>query len=247
MKQHIVRLANLMLSPLNAKLVRRKPSNENPDLSMGAVLQRLAQRPIPIQTVIDIGASNGQWSVACMGHFPQASYLAVEPLAERQPELEANKQKFPNFDYALCVAGATDGQTAQLNVSPDLDGSTVNGEGSGTSRPCPVRTIDSLVAQKGLKGAYLLKFDTHGYEIPILKGCEEVLSRTAAILMETYNFQLTPDSLRFHEMCLHLEQLGFRPVDLAAPMLRLYDEAFWQVDILFLKSDADTFKHHKYR
>ncbi len=182
-----------------------------------------------------------------MKHFPNASYLAVEPLEERQEALETTKRRFTNFDYALCVAGEVNGEEVDLNVTPDLNGSTVEGQNPGSSRTCLVRTVDSLVIERNLSGPYLLKFDTHGYEIPILSGSNDVLTNTTAIIMETYNFQLTPTSLRFHDMCAHLERLGFRPVDIAEPMLRLHDKAFWQIDILFLKADSDVFQYQHYR
>jgi hypothetical protein len=101
--------------------------------------------------------------------------------------------------------------------------------------------------KKSYLSPYLLKFDTHGYELPILSGSIGAIKNTTAIIMETYNFKLTPASLRFHEMCAHLEDLGFRPADIADPMLRLHDEAFWQVDFLFLKADSDIFQYQHYR
>ena len=211
------------------------------------MIQRLAQRSVPVQTVLDLGASDGKWSIACMKYFPNASYLAVEPLEERQEALETKKSRFTNFDFALCVAGEVDGENVSLNVTSNLDGSTVEGQSPGSSRTCRVRTVDSLVVEKNLSGPYLLKFDTHGYELPILSGSNDVLTNTTAIIMETYNFQLTPTSLRFHEMCAHMERLGFRPADIASPLLRKHDKAFWQIDILFLKADSDVFQYQHYR
>lgn len=243
MRKQILKLANSLLKPVGARIVRSSKS----DLNMDSMVQRLAQRKVPIQSVIDIGASDGKWSIDCMKHFPAANYLAVEPLEERKKALEANKRRFSNFDYALCVAGDVDGGEVSLNVTNDLDGSTVEGENSGVSRSCPVRTIDSLVSETNLPGPYLLKFDTHGYELPILSGSPDVLQRTTAIIMEVYNFKLTPGSLRFHEMCAHLEELGYRPADIAEPILRLHDGAFWQVDILFLNIDSDVFKYQHYQ
>ncbi len=242
-KNQMLKVANSLLQPLNAEIVRKSIL----DLNMDTMVQRLAQRNVSIQSFVDIGASDGTWSIDCMKHFPRANYLAVEPLEERKQALEAQKQKFSNFDYALCVAGDIDGEKVTLNVSEDLDGSTVEGQNPGISRTCIVRTIDSLIAEKNLPGPYLLKFDTHGYEIPILSGCSDILKNTTAIIMESYNFQLTPISLRFHEMCAHLEKLGYRPADVTEPMLRSHDRAFWQIDILFLKEDSDVFKYHHYR
>lgn len=247
MKTQIVKAINVLLQPLDVQFVRRTKNSENSELSMPSMVQRLAQRHVPIQSVLDIGASDGKWSIGCMKHFPNARYLAIEPLEERKPALEENKCGFANFDYALCVAGGVDGEEVTFNVTEDLDGSTVQGQNPGVSRTCRVRTVDSLVAEKNLSGPYLLKFDTHGYEIPILSGSTEVLKNSTAIIMETYNFQITPTSLRFHEMCAHLENLGFRSADIAGPMLRSYDKAFWQIDFLFLRTDSEVFKYPHYR
>jgi len=242
MKNRILNAVNSLLQPLGVEIAQK-----GTDLSMNSMLQRHAQRGVPVQTVIDIGASDGKWSAASMKHFPSASFLAIEPLEERKETLENTKSRFTKFDYALCVAGDIDGAEINLNVTPDLDGSTIEGQNPGSSRTCRVRTIDSLVVERNLSGPYLLKFDTHGYELPILSGANDVLANTTAIIMETYNFQLTPTSLRFHEMCAHLEELGFRPVDIAEPLLRLHDKAFWQFDILFIKTDSDVFQYQHYQ
>jgi hypothetical protein len=64
--------------------------------------------------------------------------------------------------------------------------------------------------------------------------------------MEMYNFDLTAHSRRFPQMCQHLEDLGFRCCDLADPMLREHDRAFWQMDMLFMRKDHDLFRHCAY-
>jgi hypothetical protein len=71
-----------------------------------------------------------------------------------------------------------------------------------------------------------LKFDTHGYELPILKGARQTLNKTSLIIMEAYNFKISDHALRFHEMCAYMECLGFRCFDIADPMLRDYDKSF---------------------
>lgn len=225
----------------------RKLTGQQSEFAMSKLLGRFAQREIAVNTVIDIGASNGSWSRQCLQFLPTARYLAVDPLREREPDLAAMKEQFPNFDYALCVAGDQDGTSVTLNVTDDLDGSTVAGENPGTARSCPVRSIDALIAERQLPGPYLLKFDTHGFELPILAGCAKTLSQTAAVIMEVYNFQLTPTALRFAEMIQHMENLGFRTADIADPLQRKCDQLFWQIDYLFLRSDNPLFQYPHYR
>jgi FkbM family methyltransferase len=241
MKKRLVAAANSLLSPLNISIVRAIDA-----FDMSLAIQRIAGHNISIGSVIDIGASNGKWSANTMKTFPQASFFAIEALQERQAELEKLKQKQRNFDYLICVAGDKDGETVTLNISDDLDGSTVDGTG-GRARDVAVRTIDSIVAQKQLQGPFLLKFDTHGYELPILIGAKDTLANTSVVVMEVYNFNITDHALRFPDMCAHMEGLGFRCYDIAEPMLRLHDRAFWQMDILFARNDSDIFSYSQYQ
>ena len=182
-----------------------------------------------------------------MDYFPRAQYLAIEPLEERKEPLEVCKSRFKNFNYALCVAGDIDGGEVGLKVTEDLDGSTIDGINQGVLRLCRMRSVDSLISELSLPGPYLIKFDTHGYEIPILSGCKKILLNTNAIIMETYNFDISPKSIMFYEMCIHMNKLGFRSANLANPMLRLYDKMFWQCDILFLRNDHESFFYRNYR
>ena len=242
MKKFVLKIANLFLGVLNAKIIR----SDLDDFSMQAIVQRIVDHDIPVNSVVDIGASNGKWSMDAMKILPGAAFLAIEPLKEREDALQALKQSNSKFDYVLCVAGGTDGGDVTLNVSDDLDGSTVNAMG-GEQRKVSARTLDSVASEKKLKAPYLLKFDTHGYEIPILEGASDTLDRTNVIIMEVYNFEITDNALRFHEMCLHMEGLGFRCYDISGPMLRPYDQSFWQMDLVFCRSDSKIFSYSQYK
>lgn len=245
MRRRIVRGVNALLAPFGAKVVRASDLASSAPFDMRSALRRIAGHQ-GIRSVIDIGASDGTWSLDAMECFPKAAFLAVEPLEERQAALERLRRRRRNFDYALCVAGDADGAEVSLAVAADLDGSTVGAAGD-TQRRVPVRTIDALAAAKGLEGPFLIKFDTHGYELPILAGAEETLGKTSIVVMEVYNFKITDHALRFPEMCSHLERLGFRCCDVAGLLLRPRDQALWQMDLVFARGDAEVFSHSHYR
>ena len=246
MKRRIVQAVNLLLAPFGARVVGADNDTSAAPFDMRSAIRRIAGHGLPVRSVIDIGASDGTWSLEAMESFPVASFLAVEPLHERQEALERLRRQHPNFDYELCVAGDTDGAQVTLDVSGDLDGSTVGGRG-GSPRSVPAMTVDTLAAKHRLEGPFLLKFDTHGYELPILAGAQETLARTSVIVMEVYNFEITAHALRFPEMCTHLEGLGFRCYDIAGLLLRRYDRSFWQMDLLFTRGEAGIFSHREYR
>jgi FkbM family methyltransferase len=237
-----IKIINCILKPVGAKIINRRADN----FDMYSAIKRIHDHGMKIDNIIDIGGSNGIWSIRAMKRFPSASFIAIEPLMEREESLCNLAQKFPNFSFELCAAGETDGDKAMLNISDDLDGSTINGQG-GESRQVPVKTIDAIVSQRNLTGTFLLKFDTHGYELPILKGARQTLNKTSIIIMEVYNFKISDNALRFHEMCAIMENLGFRCYDIADLMLRDYDKTFWQMDLFFCRNDEKIFEYSYYK
>lgn len=241
MKTQILKLTNSLLASFGVEIT---PTFER--FSMKSAIQRTHKHGICFNSVIDLGASNGQWSLKAMETFPDVSYLAVEALYEREDSLKKNRKEYANFDYIICAAGNKNNITAELNIAEDLDGSTINGSG-GSSREVPMRSIDSIVSEKKLKGPYFLKFDTHGFELPIIEGATSTLSETSVIVMEVYNFDITDHAKRFPEMCLYLEGLGFRCYDMADPMLRIHDNTLWQMDLFFCRKNSIIFQHTQYK
>jgi len=111
----------------------------------------------------------------------------------------------------------------------------------------PVTTLNHEAASRSLTGPYLVKFDTHGFEIPILQGAADILPQTSVIIMECYNFAISQDCLLFPDMCAHMKSLGFRCVDMADVMHRERDGALWQMDLVFIRSDRPEFECLAYR
>ncbi len=209
--------------------------------SMHAALRRCRRRGVPLRTVIDVGASNGSWSAKAMEEFPSAHYLLIEAQSVHESALRNFSCKHGNVEYIMAAAGQ---RVGELYFD---DGDPFGGVASETrAKPnyvqLPATTIDHVVEQRRLSGPFALKLDTHGFEVPIFEGALRTLRETQLIVVETYNFSLTPDSLRFHEMCAYLEQRGFRCVDLADPLHRPKDRALWQMDLFFVPASRSEFR-----
>jgi FkbM family methyltransferase len=215
---------------------------------MEGVLDRARKRAGNIGTVIDIGAAAGRWTRKALSRFPDARFLLVEALEERRAQLDALRREHPAIEFVIAAAGNRTG-TENLSVSSDLDGSGIYGGGDSdrATRKVALTTIDEEVRKRNLPGPFFLKFDTHGFEVPILEGASETLKQTTVLLLEMYNFQISQSCLRFPQMCAHLEGLGFRCADMADPMLRPHDDSLWQLDLLFRPSSSTCFAYKKYR
>lgn len=215
---------------------REVPSKE---WTMRAALTRAGS--IHVASVIDVGASDGMWSRLAREIWPSARYLLIEAQPVHRAALEKGE-----FDYVLAAAGDGPG-TTHFNAE-DPFGGWAHQQATGLNDiVVPMTTIDIEVAQRGLVGPFLIKLDTHGFEREILDGAAATIRDASLLVIEAYNFELRPGSLRFHELCGLLESAGFRPVDLADPMHRPYDGSFWQVDMIFARSSEARFAHIAYQ
>ena len=209
-------------------------------------LKRAKRRKFEPNTIIDLGAAKGTWTSLCMKFWPNAHYLLFEPLIERKNELETLKASHPNIHLSFAAAGKEKGKI-NFSVTDDLDGSGVyEKHDSAKLREIEIRTTDEEIESLNLKPPFLIKFDTHGFEIPILEGAKKTLSETEIIVMECYGFHISNNSLLLHQMCARLEQLGFRIADVVDVMRRPGDELFWQCDLFFLRSSDKSFERITY-
>jgi FkbM family methyltransferase len=242
--QSLINKFGYQLSKLNSLPIQEVTSRDN-SFTMLQALYNCQQRNIDIQTVIDVGASDGRWSADCLRYYPHANYLLIEAQQEHRAGLENFKKMCNKADYIIAAAGSRKGEI-YFDNSGLFGGLASEEKLEGSCIVVPVTTIDDEVKQRKLPAPYLVKLDTHGFEVPILEGALETLKNANLVIIEVYNFQIAKDSLRFWEMCNYMEKLGFLPLDLVDAMQRAKDNAFWQMDIFFAKKDRIEFQHHSY-
>jgi FkbM family methyltransferase len=226
------------------ELINQKPKKNN-CFSMQSALERCVERGLEINTVIDVGASDGRWSRACMKSLPDANYLLIEAQSIHKDGLDLFKREFTKGDYVLAAAGSSDGKIYFDNENP-FGGLASETKLEQNCIEVPVVSIDRELERRKLEGPYLLKLDTHGFEVPILEGAKNTIKNASLVIIETYNYKLTGDSLRFWEMCSYMEKLGFVPIEMVDLMLREYDHSFWQMDTFFIPSNNKEFSYNSY-
>ena len=203
------------------------------------------ERGLEVGTIIDVGASDGRWSLVARKYFPQAFCLLIEAQNGHKYALEKAKFRFSRLDYVIAAAGNQQG-TVFFDAEDLFRGLASVTPVGNHCVTVPMVTVDEEVSRRNLPPPYLLKLDTHGFELPILEGAKNTLASATLVVIETYNFRLTSDSLKFYEMCAFMESKGFSCVDIIQPMHRPGDHAFWQMDLVFIPSDNAVFSSNSY-
>jgi FkbM family methyltransferase len=133
---------------------------------------------------IDVGANVGMWTrfIAKKGYVVHA----FEPDPRAYKQLKELAKSFPNVNVYPNALGEYNSE-AKLNIheSSGHDSFVFQGEDFiGRYKTVPIRTLDSF----NLKNVGLIKIDTEGYEVPILKGAERTIKENKPrLIIEVHN------------------------------------------------------------
>lgn len=226
-------------------IVDSKGARFETDLTTNDALSRCATRGIEVNSLIDVGASDGRWSLDCVKFFPDAEYLMIEAQAEHEQSLKKVIGEHSNFSYVIAAAGSKRGKIYFNN--DNLFGGTAYNEPIDGGIEVQMTSIDEEVNQRSLQPPFLIKLDTHGFEVPILEGAINTLKQASLVVIEVYNYKLLKDSLKYYEMCKYMEERGFSTIEMADVMLRQHDGSFWQMDLFFIPSNSKEFNHNSFK
>lgn len=241
------KIISTILAILGFKLTRigREKERLQSEFTQNGALYRCKNRRVEIKSVIDVGASDGSWSKKCMKFYPDRRYHLIEAQMEHEKALKEFAKNNENISYSIEAAGDEDGELF-FDARSLFGGLALHKQTSENEIRVKSVKIDTLVKRWNLQPPYLIKLDTHGFEIPILDGASDALQNTNLIICEAYNFLIAKGSVRFYDLCWYMEEKGFLPIDLVDLTLRKKDNSLWQMDLFFVKNNRKEFEYHNY-
>lgn len=172
-------------------------------------LQVLQSQRYQPSLVFDIGAYEGAFIDSCRRFFPRAAYWAFEPNRAKLELLRGKADKV--FDHVLAASG---GEVTYWEATiPIQTGNSVYRENTNIGFQATTRvaaTADSLAAGQVPS---LVKLDTQGSELEILKGGLDTLCRAEFLIVETSIRRYNKGAPLFAEVHDFLRARGFVLMD----------------------------------
>jgi FkbM family methyltransferase len=173
-----------------------------------------------INTIIDIGANNGDFAEFLANYFQAEETYAFEALPSYIPELEAKKATISNFhifNVALSDRNGTEifyqnsygPASSFLPVSNISKNEYPETEGE-TETLVKVSKIDELLEIENFLPDILIKIDVQGWEDKVIKGGYKVFSCAKFVLIEMSFVPLYENQALFEEVHSLLVDLGYR-------------------------------------
>ena len=248
LKQTVKKILRLFNIEIITKKNLEEVSTRLSRMTMDGCLIQASLNGLNPSTVIDVGAANG--TNALYTTFPNAQHLLIEPLEEFTTALKQITDSLKNSQYFIAAAANYSGEII-LNVHPDLFGSSIYKENeesnvNGIERIVPTVTLDEICGKLKTQCPYLIKIDTQGAELDVLKGAQNILQETELVILEVSLFEFFNNGLQLYECIDFMKQKGFVAYEIFDLQYRLLDKAMSQVDIAFVPENSDLRKSHFY-
>lgn len=207
----------------------------NDDFGMERALRGLAERGYTPEVIYDVGAAEGTWTRMAAGIWPQAKFVCIEPLEERDAALKQLEADLPGRVRSLRIGLGSQDAELNMGVAEGLWASSF-AYGGVDARTLPVRRLDGLVSAGVLPAPSFLKLDVQGFEQQVLEGARNhALAHTDVILMECQFFAFCADMRTLDVTIASMSELGYVPYEFVEFLRRPLDGAMGQCDLIFVK------------
>lgn len=179
-----------------------------------------------IDVVVDVGANFGQFRDTLRNEVGfEGPIVSFEPVTKFRTKLEARRHSDPSWYVEPYALGSARGKAViHVMASPGL--SSIKEPVFGAMRsllPAPdkvrvdedesieVRPLDEIAASHpALRCARraLLKIDTQGFDVEVIRGAREFLKQTAAIQIELSVLPIYADTPSYQDVIAELHALG---------------------------------------
>lgn len=183
--------------------------------SLEADLKKLFKQAIPKNPVIfDVGANLGQSAESYIAEFRSCEIFCFEPVDSSFGFLSRRVNSCPQISLHKLAFGAEDGWatiedkklSGSNRIVEDINPATT---GFPTVK---VRRGDNFCDNYGLHEIFILKIDTEGYDLEVLKGFSRMLEQQAAAFVQI-EASMAPENkhhVSAQQFTDHLYPLGYR-------------------------------------
>jgi len=200
-----------------------------------------------IRTIIDIGASVGEFSKSIHKLLPEAKIYAFEPLKDSYLKLVSNTKYLPRFQAFNCGLGERDDSgvdmyhceyspsSSLLNMT-DLHKGICPQAKNVTIKNVSMRCLDGIVQGLDIEENLFIKIDVQGYEDRVIMGGKKTFSRARIVIAETSFEKLYENQAFFDDIYNIMKGMCFSFKGSWGPMMKnLNDGSVFCCDSVFIK------------
>lgn len=208
--------------------------------TFGSSISRLKASGFRPAVWLDVGAHHGEVASMFRKAWPDAKGFCLEGQAEPLKALRARFEGDATVEIIPKLAGAKPQERVILRgreTSASVLEEDVHPQSE--TQEAEMTTIDHELSRfPPVTGAFLVKIDTQGYELEILKGAENCLQKTEALILEVNFLEIHKGVPLADELVAWLKERGFLVYDIAGITRRPKNRSLWQADFVFVPANS---------
>lgn len=205
-------------------------------MNLISYLKYLISIGLKFDTVYDIGACRGAWSLLIKREvLKNSTFYLFEANPEYISDLKNTGFPFlqtvlsnPGREYVDFYNGTNTGDSYYKELSKHYE------HQSSIKMPCT--TLDDVVTKYNLPIPNLLKIDTQGSELDILEGSKTFLNKVDLLFTECPILPYNSGAPNIYEYITYIRDHNFIPVSLLE--CHIFENTLLQVDIMFMRKDV---------
>jgi FkbM family methyltransferase len=177
------------------------------------------KRTASVETVIDIGANNGDFAKFLTNFFKPNQTYVFEPLPLYATDLELKKNHIPNFEvFNIALSDRAGEETFFQNSSGPSSSFLRVSDCSKTEFPdtahevatrVQMARLDDVLATADLSDDVFIKIDVQGFEDRVISGGHQIFSKARYVLIEMSFVPLYVGQPLFGQVHAQLANLGY--------------------------------------
>jgi FkbM family methyltransferase len=198
-------------------------------------LRKVQSLGLRIDTVYDIGAFKGRWSMDTKSVCPNSQFILFEANPVYATDLK--NSGFKNFNIALSNPGRTSIDFYNgTNTGDSYYKETTVYYNNQNSITLPCYTLDYIVSQNNLPTPEFIKLDTQGSELDILEGAKSFINEVDLIYTEVPILCYNNGAPNIQDYIEYFKRIGFVPMDIFER--HHCDSILVQIDIMFMRFET---------
>jgi len=205
------------------KAVLRKAGYELHKIQFSPMTRLLGATQLPVRTILDVGANEGQFARMISSYFPQAAMYCFEPVPEAFAVLEDwAATQHGRVMPIKCALGEVEGSLTMLKHDQHTSSSSFLATTTRCEEIYPetrakssisvdCHTLDNAVGRfsLALKPDILIKLDVQGYEDRVIKGGQQTFPKANVVILEVSLVPLYETQPTFAQVAGRMEALDF--------------------------------------
>jgi FkbM family methyltransferase len=201
------------------------------------LLKQLLDTTAAPVTLFDVGANKGDWSAHALELRRSSADLRIHAFEPSRITREALSKRFASnggVSIEACALSDTLGETAFYCGDDGAGTNSLSSISGSKSETVSLTTVDHFMAQRAMEHVSMVKVDTEGFDLLVLKGAEKTLRHGRVELVQfEYNWRWLINHACLRDVFTFLEGKPYRLGKLMQGSIEFYDEWHFELDRFF--------------